>query len=147
MTSASWVTSPSRNATSICFGYLGVPAIYSTGPFEVVDRFSLGAGSGQSSSALHRQLDAAHLFGYSPFSLSVGGFLFDRFYRDWNEERLGGRVMVGYQISPDLSIATEIRAEDVDIDNPANNLNDKTQSSPREHGFVYRSGDDDPFDA
>ncbi len=28
-----------------------------------------------------------NLFGYSPFSLSVGGFLFSRFYRDWKEER------------------------------------------------------------
>ncbi len=66
-----------------------------------------------------------NLFGYSPFSLSVGGFLFSRFYRDWQEERLGGRVMLGYEISPDLSISTELRAEDVDIEQPANNLNAK----------------------
>ncbi len=32
-----------------------------------------------------------NLFGYSPFSLSVGGFYFTRFYRDWTEERLGAR--------------------------------------------------------
>jgi outer membrane protein insertion porin family len=64
-----------------------------------------------------------NLFGYSPFSLSVGGFLFDRFYRDWKESRLGGRAMIGYEISPDLSLSTEIRAEDIDINNPANNLN------------------------
>jgi outer membrane protein insertion porin family len=59
-----------------------------------------------------------NLFGYSPFSLAVGGFLFSRFYRDWNEERLGGRVMLGYEVSPDLSLSTEIRAEDVDISDP-----------------------------
>ncbi|MCU0706971.1 MAG: hypothetical protein MUF23_01635, partial [Pirellula sp.] len=36
------------------------------------------------------------LFGYSPFSLSVGGFYFTRFYRDWSEQRLGGRTAIGY---------------------------------------------------
>jgi outer membrane protein insertion porin family len=59
-----------------------------------------------------------NLFGYSPFSLSVGGFLFSRFYRDWREERLGGRAMIGYEINPNLSISTELRAEDVDIEDP-----------------------------
>jgi outer membrane protein insertion porin family len=59
-----------------------------------------------------------NLFGYSPFSLSVGGFLFSRYYRDWKEERLGGRAMIGYEINPNLSISTELRAEDVDIENP-----------------------------
>lgn len=59
-----------------------------------------------------------NLFGYSPFSLSVGGFLFSRFYRDWNEKRLGGRAAIGYEVTPDLSLTTEIRAEDVDITQP-----------------------------
>ena len=59
-----------------------------------------------------------NLFGYSPFSLSVGGFLFSRYYRDWKEQRLGGRAMVGYEINPNLSISTELRAEDVEIENP-----------------------------
>lgn len=59
-----------------------------------------------------------NLFGYSPFSLSVGGFYFTRIYRDWTEKRLGGRVAVGYEITPDLSLSTEMRAEDVKISNP-----------------------------
>jgi outer membrane protein insertion porin family len=59
-----------------------------------------------------------NLFGYSPFSLSVGGFYFTRMYRDWTEQRLGGRVAVGYEVTPDLSLTTELRAEDVKISNP-----------------------------
>ena len=56
-----------------------------------------------------------NLFGYSPFSLSVGGFYFTRIYRDWTEQRLGGRVAVGYEVTPDLSLTTELRGEDVKI--------------------------------
>ena len=59
-----------------------------------------------------------NLFGYSPFSLSVGGFYFTRIYRDWTEKRLGGRVALGYEITPDLSLTTELRAEDVEISKP-----------------------------
>ncbi|MCY2976416.1 MAG: BamA/TamA family outer membrane protein [Planctomycetota bacterium] len=63
-----------------------------------------------------------NLFGYSPFSLSVGGFFFTRFYRDWTEQRLGGRVALGYEVTPDLSLSTELRAEDVNMSNLRNNL-------------------------
>lgn len=59
-----------------------------------------------------------NLFGYSPFSLSVGGFYFTRFYRDWSEQRLGGRAALGYDITPDLSVSTELRGEDVKMFNP-----------------------------
>jgi outer membrane protein insertion porin family len=59
-----------------------------------------------------------NLFGYSPYSLSVGGFLFNRIYRDWSEQRLGGRVALGYEITPDLSISSELRGENVDVYSP-----------------------------
>ena len=74
-----------------------------------------------------------NLFGYSPFSLSVGGFYFTRFYQDWSEQRLGGRVALGYDITPDLSLSTELRGEDVKIFNPSTNtvqeLNDALGSN------------------
>jgi outer membrane protein insertion porin family len=63
-------------------------------------------------------LTEPNLFGYSPFNLSVGAFLFTRIYRDWSEERLGGRVMLGYEVTPDLSLSTEFRGEDVTIESP-----------------------------
>jgi outer membrane protein insertion porin family len=53
----------------------------------------------------------------SPYSLSVGGFLYSRQFRDWTEQRLGGRVAVGYEITKDLSISSELRMEDVKIFN------------------------------
>lgn len=59
-----------------------------------------------------------NLFGYSPWSLSLGGFYFNRIYRDWDEQRLGGRGMLGYQVTPDLSLSTELRAESVKIYQP-----------------------------
>jgi outer membrane protein insertion porin family len=64
-----------------------------------------------------------NLFGYSPFSLSVGGFYFTRIYRDWSEQRLGARMAVGYEVTPDLSVTTELRGEDVNISNPSTNAN------------------------
>lgn len=59
-----------------------------------------------------------NLFGYLPVSLSVGGFLFTRRYRDWDEQRLGARVMLGYELTPDLSISSELRGENVKIYDP-----------------------------
>ncbi len=59
-----------------------------------------------------------NLFGYMPYSLSVGGYYFTRQYRDWTERRMGGRVGLGYNITKDLSIGTEIRGEQVKISNP-----------------------------
>lgn len=48
----------------------------------------------------------------------LNGFFFKRFYRDWTEERLGGRVSLGYQFSPDLSGGVALRAENINISNP-----------------------------
>jgi outer membrane protein insertion porin family len=59
-----------------------------------------------------------NLFGYTPYSLSVGGFYFTRFYRDWNERRVGGRVGLGYNVTKDLSVGTEFRGENVNLSNP-----------------------------
>ena len=33
----------------------------------------------------------------TPISLSLSGSYFDRIYRDWDEQRVGGRVRLGYQ--------------------------------------------------
>ncbi len=59
-----------------------------------------------------------NLFGYMPYSLSVGGFLFTRQYQDWLERRVGGRIGIGYNITKDLSIGTEVRGENIKISNP-----------------------------
>lgn len=49
------------------------------------------------------------------WSFNVSGFLFDRAYFDWNEQRLGGRIGFGYRVTPDLSLQLGMRLEEVTI--------------------------------
>lgn len=51
----------------------------------------------------------------SDFSLGVSGFYYNRYYQDWTEERLGGRVNLGYVLSKYWSASTFVRLEDVGI--------------------------------
>ena len=39
----------------------------------------------------------------TPVSFGLSGYYFNRFYRDWTEQRAGGRTSLGYQFTPDLS--------------------------------------------
>lgn len=57
-------------------------------------------------------------FRNSDFSLSLSGFLYDRQYLDYDEQRAGGRIGVGRQLSDYLSINYGLRMETVTIDNP-----------------------------
>lgn len=52
----------------------------------------------------------------SPFSLSVSGFLFDRRFEAWDEERLGGRLALGYRANQNLSFSVGVSGQNVDID-------------------------------
>ena len=54
-----------------------------------------------------------------PVSLSVNGFLYDRRFNDWDEQRLGGRVGLGYRITPDLSVSVAVGGQNVDYTNVA----------------------------
>jgi outer membrane protein insertion porin family len=51
-------------------------------------------------------------------SLSVSGYLFDRQFFDWDEERLGGRVNFETRLDQYLSVSAGLRMESVTIDNP-----------------------------
>ena len=51
-------------------------------------------------------------------SLNVSGFFYDRRFFDWDEQRFGGRVGLGYRLSPDLSAAAALRMENVNIHEP-----------------------------
>jgi outer membrane protein insertion porin family len=53
------------------------------------------------------------------FVLGLSGYYYERLYREWTEQRIGGRVSLGYQINHDLSATTYFRGENVDITNPA----------------------------
>ncbi len=54
----------------------------------------------------------------TPISFNLSGFLYDRRFFDWSEQRLGGRMSLGYRLTPDLSVAASLRAENVDITDP-----------------------------
>lgn len=49
------------------------------------------------------------------YSFGVSGFYYNRFFRDWEERRLGGRLTLGRLISRDVSISGSVRLEDVEI--------------------------------
>jgi outer membrane protein assembly factor BamA len=51
-------------------------------------------------------------------SLSLSGFYYNRFFDDWDESRSGGRIGIGRQITPELSVNASLRLEEVKIDNP-----------------------------
>lgn len=53
-----------------------------------------------------------------PISLNVSGYLFDRLYFDWDEQRLGGRLALGYLLTPDLSLSVSAQAESLKVRNP-----------------------------
>jgi outer membrane protein insertion porin family len=54
----------------------------------------------------------------SQVSLNLSGFLYDRRFYDWSEQRLGGRLALGYRLTPDLSVSGALRAENIDITDP-----------------------------
>ncbi|MEM8735807.1 MAG: BamA/TamA family outer membrane protein, partial [Planctomycetota bacterium] len=59
-----------------------------------------------------------NLRGYLPYSLSLGGFYYTRAFRDWHEQRGGGRVALGYKDNRSFSISSELRMEDVKLFRP-----------------------------
>ncbi|MDZ4686710.1 MAG: POTRA domain-containing protein [Planctomycetaceae bacterium] len=48
-------------------------------------------------------------------NLGVSGFYFTRFYRFWDEERVGGRIRLGKQLTQAWSASVALRLEDVHI--------------------------------
>ena len=55
----------------------------------------------------------------SDYSFGVSGFYFNRFYESWTEQRLGGRLNLGRQLTPFWSVLGTTRLEAVKIFNPA----------------------------
>ncbi len=51
-------------------------------------------------------------------SLGLNGFYYTRYYTEWDEQRLGGRISLGYQLAHDLSVAGTFRYEHVTLSDP-----------------------------
>jgi hypothetical protein len=88
------------------------------------------------SNAIWSAFTEPYLFN-TPISLNLSGFLFDRRYFDWDEQRLGGRLALGYRLTHDLSLSGAIRAENVHIDDP-NGSRSRSWSSAGQERAVQR---------
>ena len=80
--------------------------------------FRIEAAPGTDFKRYTMQFADPNLFGYKPVSMSVSGFLFDRRFNDWDEQRLGGRLAFGYRITPDLSVAFGVSGQNVEVSRP-----------------------------
>ena len=86
------------------------------------ETFRIEAAPGSDFDRYTLQWATPNLFNFLPFSFSVSGFLFDRRFDDWDEQRTGGRLNLGYRISPDLSVSVGFSGQEVEVTNPANLL-------------------------
>ena len=78
-------------------------------------RFRLEAAPGSEVSRYLASWTQPYLFD-TPISLSLSGSYYDRRFDDWDEQRLGGRIGLGYQWTDrDLSAQLTYRGESVDI--------------------------------
>ena len=82
-------------------------------------RFRLEAAPGTELQRYTATFQEPYLFD-TRIGLSTSASYFTRYFFDWAEERLGGRVGLGYQFAfaPDLSVNVGFRGESVDIFQP-----------------------------
>ena len=55
-------------------------------------------------------------------SLGLSGYYYNRIYTEYTEQRVGGRVALGYQFTPDLSGSIAYRGAKINITNPIDPL-------------------------
>ncbi|MFM7035097.1 MAG: BamA/TamA family outer membrane protein [Planctomycetia bacterium] len=82
-------------------------------------RFRLEAAPGTQLQRYTATFQEPYLFD-TRIGLSTSASYFTRFFSDWAENRLGGRVGLGYQFAfaPDLSVNAGFRGENVNVYNP-----------------------------
>lgn len=80
-------------------------------------RFRLEAMPGDQVQRYLVSLTEPYLFD-TQVSMSSSASYYDRAFFDWNEQRVGGRLSLGYRLSPDLSVSGAFRAERVKIRDP-----------------------------
>lgn len=54
----------------------------------------------------------------TPISFGLSGYLYDRRFVEWDEQRLGTNISFGYQLRPDLAVSVAFRIEDIGVRNP-----------------------------
>jgi outer membrane protein insertion porin family len=82
-------------------------------------RFRIDAAPGSEVNRYLVSFQEPYLFD-RPISLGLSGSYFDRRFRDWDEQRIGGRISLGRQIvERDLSATISYRGENVNIHDPS----------------------------
>ncbi|MBU4399078.1 MAG: BamA/TamA family outer membrane protein, partial [Planctomycetes bacterium] len=77
-------------------------------------RFRLEAVPGTQLQRYMINFQDPYLFG-SQVSMGLSGYYYNRSYREWFEQRIGGRVALGYQFAPDLSGSVAYRGAKINI--------------------------------
>ncbi len=70
----------------------------------------------------------------SAVSFSASGYFFNRNFFDWDEQRLGGQLSLGYRLTPELSVSAGTRLENVKLYDP------RLPTSPELNAAVGTSG-------
>jgi outer membrane protein insertion porin family len=107
-------------------------------------RFRLEAAPGTEVQRYLVSFQEPYLWG-SPVSLGLSGSYFDRRYRDWDEQRLGGRVALGYQWTEnDLAANIAYRGENINVRNIAADIPELTEvlGDNSLHGFKLTVAND-----
>ena len=55
-------------------------------------------------------------------SLALSGFYYNRVFTQYTDTRVGGRIGLGYQLTPDLSASIAYRGAKINISNPVDPL-------------------------
>ena len=80
-------------------------------------RFRLEAVPGTQVSRYTIDFRDPYLFN-TEISFGISGFFYDRLFREWDEQRLGGRVSLGYHFTHRLTGAVSYRGEKINVRNP-----------------------------
>ena len=81
----------------------------------------------------------------TPVSLGLSGYYYTRQFLDWNEQRLGGRVSLGYEFTKDLTGSVAFRGEEIKIYNaavPAPDILNRAIGANEAYGFQARLAHD-----
>jgi outer membrane protein insertion porin family len=84
-------------------------------------RFRLEAQPGTQVSRYAVTFQEPYLFN-TAVGLNLSGYYYNRFYTEYADQRLGGRVGLGYQFSPDLSGSIAYEGSKINISNPVDPL-------------------------
>jgi outer membrane protein insertion porin family len=84
-------------------------------------RFRMEAAPGTTTQRYLVSFQEPFLFG-SQYSLGLSGYYYSRIYTEYTEQRLGGRVAIGYQLTPDLSTTVAYRGANIKLSNPIDPL-------------------------